>query len=190
MTHIFDSSYFIFESSPNNIYREFSQQYMLKKQKNIRFSGASASHQNGSAESAMKTVVTMASDLLMQSWMICQKDTLSIDFGQHKCTMMYGSKVGYLIYSMVYKPLGKFEPYTFQEPIFQKPGVKTLKWAPMSQIRVNMGFGKVIQHKLGWLWTWLMVQVHFSFILCWLYIILCCENHSPRYRNLDKTVTN
>ena len=35
------------------------------------------------------------------------------------------------------------------EPRFQKPGVKTIEWALMSQIRVNMGFGKVIQHKLG-----------------------------------------
>ena len=28
------------------------------------------------------------------------------------------------------------------EPRFQKPGVKTLKWSPMSKRRVNMGFGK------------------------------------------------
>ena len=28
------------------------------------------------------------------------------------------------------------------EPRFQKPGLKILKWAPVSQIRVNMGFGK------------------------------------------------
>ena len=63
--------------------------------------------------------------------------------------MLYGYKVGYLIYIMVYKPLGKFDPFILLEPMFHKPGVKTLKWAPMSQIRVNMGFGKVIQHNLG-----------------------------------------
>ena len=28
------------------------------------------------------------------------------------------------------------------ETRFQKPVVKTLKWDPMRQIRVNMGFGK------------------------------------------------
>ena len=50
---------------------------------------------------------------------------------------------------MVNKPLGKFDPYMFLDPRFKKPGVKTLKWAPISQRRVNMGFGKVIQHKLG-----------------------------------------
>ena len=48
---------------------------MLKKQKNIKFSGASASHQNEKEERAIKTVVTMASTILMQAWMICHKDT-------------------------------------------------------------------------------------------------------------------
>ena len=62
---------------------------------------------------------------------------------------MYGSKVGSLIYSMVYKPLGKFEQSMFLEPSFQKPGVKTLKWDPMSQRRVNMGFGKGCSTKFG-----------------------------------------
>ena len=81
---------------------------LLKKQKKIRFSGASASHQNGAAERAIKTVVNMASAILIQAWMICHKDTLSIYFGQRKWTMLYGSKVRSLIYSMVYKPLGKF----------------------------------------------------------------------------------
>ena len=66
-----------------------------------------------SAERAINTVVNMASAILMQDWMICHKDTLSIDFGQQKWTIMYGSKVGLLIDSMVYKPLGKFDPSMF-----------------------------------------------------------------------------
>ena len=90
----------------------------------------------------------MASAILMQAWMICHKDTLSIDFGQRKWTMLYGSKVVSLIYSMLYKPLGKFEPYIL-EPRFQKLEVKTLKRGPMSQRRVYMGFGNFIQHNLG-----------------------------------------
>ena len=80
--------------------------------------------------------------------MIFHKETLSIDFGQQKWTMLNGSKVGSLIYSMVYKPLGKFEPYIL-DPRFYNPGVKTLKWDPINQVRVNMGFVNVIQHKLG-----------------------------------------
>ena len=86
---------------------------LLKKQQNIRFSGAVALHKNGAAELAIKTMVNMASAILVQSWMICHKDTLSIDFGQRKWTMLYGSKVGSLIYSMIHNPLGKFEPYIF-----------------------------------------------------------------------------
>ena len=86
---------------------------LLKKQQHISFSGDIASHQNGAADRATKTVVVMASDILMQDWIICHKDTLSIEFGQRKWTMLYGSKVVSMIYSMLYKPLGKFEPYMF-----------------------------------------------------------------------------
>ena len=79
-------------------------------------------------ERAINTVVNKASAILMQAWMICHKETLSIDFGQRKWTILYGSKVGFLIYSMVYKPLGKFEPSMFwiQGSISLK--LKPLKW--------------------------------------------------------------
>ena len=70
---------------------------LLKKQQKLRFSGAGAPHQNGAAERAIKIVVDMASAILMQDCIICHKDTLCIDFGQQKWTMMYGSKVGSLI---------------------------------------------------------------------------------------------
>ena len=63
---------------------------MLEKQRKIRFSGSSASHKNGVAERAIKTVVNTASAILVQAWMICHKDTLSIDFGQRKWTILYG----------------------------------------------------------------------------------------------------
>ena len=54
---------------------------LLKKQQKLRFSGSGASHQNGAgSERAINTVVNMASSILMQAWIICQKDTLSIDF--------------------------------------------------------------------------------------------------------------
>ena len=64
---------------------------LLKKQQKIRFSGSSASHKNGVAERAIKKVVNTASAILVQAWMICHKDTLSIDFGQRKWTILYGS---------------------------------------------------------------------------------------------------
>ena len=53
------------------------------------------------AERAINTVVDMESAIMMQAWMICHKDTLLINFGQQKWTMLYVSKVGFLIGSMV-----------------------------------------------------------------------------------------
>ena len=64
---------------------------LLNNQQNVRFSGASSSYQNGAAERNIKKVFTMSSAILMQAWMIYHNDTLSIDFGQLKWTMMYGS---------------------------------------------------------------------------------------------------
>ena len=37
----------------------------------------------------------------------------------------------------------------FLETRFQKPGVKTLKWAPMIQRRFNLGFGKGYSTQVG-----------------------------------------
>ena len=74
---------------------------LLKKQKNLRFSGASASHQNEAAELTNKKVIIEASAILILDWMICHKNTLFIDFGQQKWTMFYEYKVGSLIYSIV-----------------------------------------------------------------------------------------
>ena len=101
--------------------------YILKKKQKWRFSGAGASHQNGAAECTINMVVTMESSILMQAGIICHKDTLSTDFGQKKWTILYGSKVGSLIYSMVYKPLGKFEPYMFWSQY-----CRSLEWKPLN----------------------------------------------------------
>ena len=66
----------------------------------------------------------------MQAWMICHKDKLSIDFGQRKWTMLYGSKLGSLIYNMVYKPLGKFEP-----SMFWRQGFRSMDWKPLKMLQ-------------------------------------------------------
>ena len=52
---------------------------ILKKQKNIRFSGAGASHQNGESERAIKTLVTMSRTMLMHAALRCPEDTFSTD---------------------------------------------------------------------------------------------------------------
>ena len=54
-----------------------------------------------------------------------------------------------MIDSILYKPLGKFEPSIFLETRFQKSGVKNFKMAPMSQIRINKGSGKGYSTKVG-----------------------------------------
>ena len=57
---------------------------LLNNQQKINFSGAVSSHKNGASERDIKKVVNMASVILMQAWMICHKDTLSIDFGERR----------------------------------------------------------------------------------------------------------
>ena len=122
---------------------------LLKKQQKIRFSGARASHQNGAAERTNKTVVIMASVILMRAWIIFHRDTLSIGFGQRKWTMLYGSKVGYLIYSMVYKPLGKFEPYMFWSQCFI-----SLEWKPLNRTQwVKEGLIWVLERLFNTSWV-------------------------------------
>ena len=75
---------------------------LLKKQQKLRFSAAGVSNQNGkAAERAINTIVNMASAILIQARMIYYKNILSIDFGQRKWTMLYGSKVRLMIDSMV-----------------------------------------------------------------------------------------
>ena len=51
----------------------------MKKQQKIRFSGAGASHQNGTAERAIKTLVDMARTMLMHAALRCPEDIFSTD---------------------------------------------------------------------------------------------------------------
>ena len=44
---------------------------MLKKQQKIRFSGAGTSYQNGAADRAINTVVTMERTMFMRAALIC-----------------------------------------------------------------------------------------------------------------------
>ena len=50
---------------------------------------------------------------------------------------------------MVYKPLGKFEPYIFWSQGLRSLELKNLKWDPMSQRRVNMGYEKGYSIQVG-----------------------------------------
>ena len=92
---------------------------LLKNQQKIMFSGSGASHKNGAADCITKMLVTMEITMLMHDALICPKYTLHTAFGQWKWTMLYGSKVGSLICSMVYKLLGKFGIHMFGSQVFR-----------------------------------------------------------------------
>ena len=52
---------------------------LLKKQQNIRFSGAGASYQNGASERAIKMLVTMASTMFLHAALRFTENILSTD---------------------------------------------------------------------------------------------------------------
>ena len=60
------------------------------------------------------------------------------------------------------------------EPRFQKPGVKTLKLAPMSQRRVNLGFGKGYSTQVGLIMNKMhgTISLHFHMILMIFYSVV------------------
>ena len=55
---------------------------ILKKQQKISFSGAGASHKNGSEDRNINMLVTMTSTMVMHAALRYYKNTLSTDFGQ------------------------------------------------------------------------------------------------------------
>ena len=85
---------------------EFMEE-LLKKQQEIRFSGAGASHQNGSAERTIKTVVTMERTMLMHAALRYPEEKFPLIFNQWQWILLYGSTIGPLICSLDY-PLLKY----------------------------------------------------------------------------------
>ena len=135
---------------------------LLKKQQKIRFSGAGASHQNGAAERAIKTVVTMARSMLMHSALRYPEETFSTD--------LWPTEMDYAVWVYNRTPdmqsglsaieiwsRSRFEPVSetlsnchvwgcptyVLEPKLQKPGVKISKCPPRSRRGFNMGFSKM-----------------------------------------------
>ena len=78
---------------------------LFKNQKKTRFTGAGASHQNGTAERAIKVLVTMERTMLIHDALICTDETLYISFGQYQWNMLYGYIVVSMICSKFYKLL-------------------------------------------------------------------------------------
>ena len=53
---------------------------LFKNQKKVRFSGAGATHQNGTSERTIKMVVTTERTMLVHAALICPKDTFPLIF--------------------------------------------------------------------------------------------------------------
>ena len=160
---------------------------LLKKQQTLMFSGVGISYQNWAAKHAIKMIFTAEMTILMYNMLRCSKETFCTQFGQWKWNMLYGSKVGSLICNMVYKLLVKVETYMFWSQFCRSLKLKPLNGIQGFKERLIWDFSRFTQHKLGWFWTWWMLQYHCSFILFWYYFIYCCENHSPRSVSLDKS---
>ena len=135
---------------------------LLNNQKNMRFSGAGASHQNGSKDCAINTVVTMERNVLMHAALICSEDTFT--------TELWPTAMDYEVW--IYNQIpdiksslttieicsrSKFKtlsenlsncnvwgcPKYFLYPKFHNYGVKNSKWAPRSLRGVNMGLNNM-----------------------------------------------
>ena len=87
--------------------------------------------------------------------------------------MMYGSKVVSLIYSMVYKPLGKCDSSMFWSQGFRSLECKPLNELQMSQRRVNMGFGEGYSTQVGLIMNMMngSISLQFHIIVMILYSV-------------------
>ena len=129
---------------------------------------AGASHQNGSAERSIKTVVTMARTMLMHAALICPEDTLSTDIWPmamyyavwvyNRTPDMQSGLSAIEIWSRssfepVSETLSKCHvwgcPTYVLEPKLQKTGVKIPKWSPRIQIGFNVGFRNMHSTQVG-----------------------------------------
>ena len=141
---------------------------LLNKQQKISFSGSRASHQNGAAERAIKTVVTMERTMLMYTALRCPEENFSTDLWPmaldyavcvyNQIPDMQSGLSDIEIWSRsrfetVLETLSNCHVWGcltyFLKPKLQKPGVKIPKWGPRSQRGVNMGFIKMHSSQVG-----------------------------------------
>ena len=141
---------------------------LLKKYQKIRFSGASASHQNGAEEHVTNIVVTMESNMLMHADPICPEERISTDLWpmiMYYAVWVYNPIPGmhYGLSAIEIWSRLRFEPVSetlsnchvwgcptyVLEPKLQNPGLNIPNWAPRSRIWVNMGFNKMHSTQVG-----------------------------------------
>ena len=141
---------------------------LLKKQQKISLSGAGASHQNGAADRAIKTVVTIVRTMLMHTALICPKNTLS--------TYLWSMAMDYAVWFYNRTPdmqselsaieiwsRSRFEPsvrnpyklpcFGLSKICFRTKVVESWseipKWDPRSRREINMGFRNMHSTQVG-----------------------------------------
>ena len=143
-------------------------QELLKKNQTISLSGVGAAHQNGIAEWAIKTVVSIARTMMLHAAMRSPDGTVTSKLwpmAMDHAVWIYNRIPKY---DTGLSPLQHWTQSTFDdvqttlsnlhvwgcpsfvlEPKLQKPGVKIPKWAPRSQQGHFMGFSKLHSTLIG-----------------------------------------
>ena len=139
--------------------KEFMEVVLCQDQK-VRFSGVGAAHQNGIAERAIRTIVTMARIMLLHAAMhapdLVTKELwhMAMDHAVWLCNRIPDEVTGLAPLELWTKstctPTREILshchvwgcPVFVLEPKLQKGGVKIPKWAPRSRQGLNMGFSK------------------------------------------------
>ena len=140
----------------------------MKKHQNIRFGRSRASHQNGASERAVKTMVTIESNMRMKTALRYLEETFSTAIWPMRiyyAIFIYNMIIGvqYILsmievwsrsrFEIVSETLSNFRVWGFLtcvlEPKLQNPGMKILRWDTRSQMEVNMGFIKMHSTQFG-----------------------------------------
>ena len=156
--------------------------YLLKKQQKIRFSLAGASHQNGAAESTIKTVVSMAGTMLMHAVLGFPEDifftdlwTMAMDYAVWVYNCIPDMQSGLFAieicsrsrFELVSETFSNFHVWGssayFLEEKLQKPEVKIPKQDTRSRRGFDMG----------------LIKIHSTQV--WLVLNLLTGSISPQY---------
>ena len=143
-------------------------QELLKNDQTLSLSGVGAAHQNGVAERAIKTVVSIARTMMLHAAMRSPEGTISAELwpmAMDHATWIYNQIPKYdtglspqqhwtqSTFDDVKTTLGNLHvwgcPTYVLEPKLQKPGVKIPKWAPRSRQGRFMGFSRFHSSLVG-----------------------------------------
>ena len=134
----------------------------------IKFSGVGAAHQNGVAERAIKTIVTMARTMMIHAALNSPEGAIDMSLwpmAMDHATWIYNriprmengiSPISLWARTMENREDNMYEnchvwgcPTYVLEPKLQKSGIKIPKWQPRSRCGINLGFSKMHSTMVG-----------------------------------------